>query len=311
MCEKEIPKLSIAITAYNHEAFISKALESVFAQQVDFSFEVLVGDDHSTDGTAEIVRSFENRFPDRIELLTTEQNQGVFRNALRLLGSCRGEYMVIMDGDDWWTNEHKLQTQIDFLENNKDYEGCFHDAEIVRSEKENAVAEKYLQGYRYYSQFNHYTEDLYPWDLVERTIIPTCSLVFRKGNLIGELKEYESINHSLAWVCQLMIIKGQKFRYFNECWSVYNNNSGGLTKKVKTKKFIDNNIGVLTTLLTDDYYRNVKHHIYRSLAIEVTNMFFLEDGASSRKEKTGMMFHYFVYMQKHVYFRICSLLKHF
>ncbi len=145
---------------------------------------------------------------------------------------------------------------------------------------------------------------------MERTIIPTCSLVFRNRSFTEQLKGYESVGHSLAWVYQLMIIGESRFRYFNDRWSVYNNNSGGLTKNINTVRFIDSNILVLRNLLKDEYYRNLKHHIYLSLAREMTNMFFLEDRVSGRKEKLRMLWRYFCYMQKHIYHRLRSLLKH-
>jgi len=309
MSQKHSVKYSLVIVAYNHEKFIAQALEGILSQIVNFKYEIIVGDDHSTDATIDIVESYVKKYPDRITLMKTDQNGGLFKNAMRILRVCRGEYLSMMDGDDSWTNAGKLQRQVDFLDNNKEYAGCFHDAEIVQIDTGDNPNLKKYGAYRYYSQFNHYRNDLYPWDLIDRTIIPTCSLVFRSCDLAKQLEPYRDVNGSLDWLAQLMIIRHSKFKYFNETWSVYNNNKGGMTKKMSTKSFVDNNISVLKKLLVDDYYRNLRHHVYESLARESTNMFFLKDAEMSKKAKISAILKYFIYQQKYLFHRVHSLLR--
>ncbi|MBL4586929.1 MAG: glycosyltransferase family 2 protein [Flavobacteriales bacterium] len=301
--------VSVAITAYNHERFIAAALESVLSQKTDFKFEIIVGDDGSDDRTTEIVSSFQQRFPQSIRVVRPPENEGLFKNVMHILNVCRGEYIALMDGDDRWTSDDKLQQQVGFLRNNEAYAGCFHDARIVLTDAEDRKTSSYSESYRSYSQFNHYRPDFFAWDLLERVVIPTSSLVFRKGNLEKELLNYEMISASLDWVAQLMMIKDSKFRYFNETWSVYNNNKGGMTKKVATSAFIDNNILVLRKLLNDDYYQNLRHHVHEALAVEMVNKFFLDDPSISKPDRIALVLRYFLHTQKQLFYRTANLLE--
>jgi glycosyltransferase involved in cell wall biosynthesis len=309
MGKSEQIKVSVVITVFNHEKYIAKAIEGVLAQKVNFDYEIIVGEDCSTDRSAEIIDCYVSQYPKRIKRLSPHQNQGVWMNALRVQDVCRGRYIALMDGDDWWVHEAKLQTQVDFLDENPDYSGSFHDAEIIVSEPEDGTTAKYFQSFRHYSQIYHYRTDFHPWDLLDRTIIPTSSFVFRNLDIRRELSSYRGIGASLDWFIQLIVIKHSKFRYFNEPWSVYNNNSGGMTKKVATVSFINNNINVLQRLLDDEFYRNFKHHVYHLIAKEATNMFFLDDPSITKSKRRKMIASYILNMQKHVYHRVLSLVK--
>jgi glycosyltransferase involved in cell wall biosynthesis len=108
--------VSAAIVAYNHEPYIAQALDGALAQQVDFDYEIVVADDCSTDRTREILLDFERRHPNRIRLVLNERNLGCTRNVARLLEACRGEYVALLDGDDYWTDPRKLARQADYLD---------------------------------------------------------------------------------------------------------------------------------------------------------------------------------------------------
>jgi UDP-glucose 4-epimerase len=118
--------LSVMIPCYNFEPYIEYCVESVLSQVTDFDFEVIVGDDCSTDGTHLIL----DRLSDRIKFYTNETNLGIAKNTRKLLGMCRGKYVSYIDGDDFLTDINKLQRQVDFLESNPDYvmhsTGCFY-----------------------------------------------------------------------------------------------------------------------------------------------------------------------------------------
>lgn len=131
--EQRTPMLSILCLTYNHEAFIGQALESFLAQVTSFEVEVVVADDCSSDRTATIVESFSSRFGGRLSLLRSPVNLGVTRNFRRAYRACRGRYVAICEGDDFWRGHNKLQTQVDFLEANPDYVICYHDATIVEA----------------------------------------------------------------------------------------------------------------------------------------------------------------------------------
>lgn len=124
--------VSINCVTYNHERYIGQAIESFLMQVTDFEFEILIHDDASTDRTAAIVRDYERRYPDQIRVIYQTENQyshGVFVNRLNE-EHARGKYTVLCDGDDYWTDPHKLQKQVAYLEAHPDCTLCFHDAYV-------------------------------------------------------------------------------------------------------------------------------------------------------------------------------------
>jgi glycosyltransferase involved in cell wall biosynthesis len=109
-------KLSVAIITYNHERFIAQAIESVLSQRVNFSYEIIIGEDCSTDGTRGVIADFALRHPQHIKTLLRNKNIGANRNFAETFAACRGEYVAYLEGDDYWTSVDKLQRQIDFLD---------------------------------------------------------------------------------------------------------------------------------------------------------------------------------------------------
>lgn len=134
MTSTERPVLSILCLTYNHERFLSQALDSFLAQCTNFNFEIVVGEDCSTDGTAAILADYAEKFPNIIKPLWSTVNLGMVGNMRRTQAACVGRYIAICEGDDYWTDPCKLQKQVDFLESNADYVLCFHDAFVLRGD---------------------------------------------------------------------------------------------------------------------------------------------------------------------------------
>ena len=125
-------KVSVIVHTYNHENFIRQTLDSILNQQVNFEYEVIVGDDASPDSTPQIIKEYQQKFPEIIKPMLHPKNLGGFgkNNTLATLSVCKGQYIAAMDGDDYWTNPLKLQKQVDFLDKNPDFVACFHNALI-------------------------------------------------------------------------------------------------------------------------------------------------------------------------------------
>jgi len=123
--------VSVNCITYNHEQYIKDALESFLMQKTNFNFEILIGEDCSTDNTRKIVEDYANRYPDKIRVITSDQNVGGRENSLRLQKNSLGKYIAICEGDDYWTDPNKLQKQVDYMERNANCSLCFHAAEIV------------------------------------------------------------------------------------------------------------------------------------------------------------------------------------
>jgi glycosyltransferase involved in cell wall biosynthesis len=126
-----VPKVSVAMITYNHEKYIAQAIESVLMQQTSFPIELVIGEDCSTDNTRQVVKHYAKARPDIVRPLLHENNLGVGRNLLDVFASCRGEYIAILEGDDFWTDPLKLQKQVDLMESNPEYSLCGTTARAV------------------------------------------------------------------------------------------------------------------------------------------------------------------------------------
>ena len=128
------PVVSVRCTTYNHEPYIAQALDSFLAQKTNFPFEVVVHDDASTDKTADIVREYEMKYPQIIKPIYETENQYSKRDgSLRKIvdNACKGKYIAFCEGDDFWSNENKLQKQYDFIEKNPSFSACAHNTNMI------------------------------------------------------------------------------------------------------------------------------------------------------------------------------------
>ena len=122
------PLVSVYCMTYNHAGTIAQAIDSILYQQTDFPFELIIHDDASTDGTADIVRSYAEKYPDKIIPIFQSENQFRKCNILKtfILPLVRGRYVAVCEGDDYWTDPKKLKMQVDYMENDATCSLCFH-----------------------------------------------------------------------------------------------------------------------------------------------------------------------------------------
>ena len=125
------PLVSILCVTYNHKDYIAQALDSFLMQKTNFKFQVIVGDDCSTDGTTDILKEYAKKYPDIIKPIFREKNIGATKNSLEVYSNAKTPYVAICEGDDYWIDEYKLQKQVDFLETHPDYSICFHPVKVV------------------------------------------------------------------------------------------------------------------------------------------------------------------------------------
>ena len=107
--------------SYNKAEFISNAIDSVLSQETEYSFQIIVVDDHSTDGTVEIVEKYQDKYPEKIVLLKSDKNQKLFKNILRAYENVKTDYFCVLDPDDYWIDSNKIQRALSFLESNPEY----------------------------------------------------------------------------------------------------------------------------------------------------------------------------------------------
>jgi glycosyltransferase involved in cell wall biosynthesis len=127
---KSTPLVSVHLLTYNHAKFIAQSIESVVSQITTFPFEIIIGDDCSTDGTSQIVDEYAQKYPELIKVVRGATNGGPQPNSIRILENCSGKYMAALEGDDYWIDPYKLQKQADFMEANPDFAICFTNTRV-------------------------------------------------------------------------------------------------------------------------------------------------------------------------------------
>ncbi len=115
---------------YNHEKYIATALNSILMQNVHFDYDIVVGEDCSTDNTRKILLEYKKKYPDKFKLILHNKNVGAINNQNITMKNCTGKYIACLEGDDYWSDPNKLQKQIDFLEANPEFSFCFHNAYV-------------------------------------------------------------------------------------------------------------------------------------------------------------------------------------
>ncbi|MDB6028212.1 MAG: putative glycosyltransferase [Verrucomicrobiales bacterium] len=163
-------KVSVAMITYNHERFIVQAIESVLMQKTAFKFELVIGDDCSTDRTRSAVIDMQRRYPDKISVLLHPTNIGMMPNFMATLRACKGKYIALLEGDDFWTASDKLQAQVDLLDSNPELAIAFHNTTVV----DNNGIEQQLFPLRVKKEV-FTLEDLLECDCM----MPTCSVMYR------------------------------------------------------------------------------------------------------------------------------------
>ncbi len=185
----------------------------MYEQTISDNMRVIVIDDASKDNTSGKLKKLNKKHP--FHLIQHDNNKGIIQSAYEYASLVESPFFCWLDGDDYWKYKDKLKVQIEFLENNPQYSACFHDAII---KQENTPEDKNLNRTQFtfnlYSQFNHYKQEILPQDLINRTILPTSSVVYRKKNIPRHFWDLQTLPYSLSWKFQLEHIKNSKFYYF-------------------------------------------------------------------------------------------------
>lgn len=210
-------KASIFCLVYNHENYLRQALDGFLMQKTNFDFEIVVGEDCSTDTSRSILLDYKQRYPTKFKLLLHEHNIGMVQNVILTLENCTGEYVAMCEGDDYWTDPNKLQKQVDFLEKNRDFSICYHKVEIFNE------ANQLTSDERFNLSDTELEYDIL--DLAKGNLMHTPSVVFR--NKLFTLAQNEKFKQSPAsdYFIHMLNAKFGKIKYFPNKMSVYRVNS--------------------------------------------------------------------------------------
>ncbi len=237
--------------AYNQERYIDEAIHSIMAQVTDYSFELVIGNDASTDSTGEKCEEWRKRYPDNIVLINREKNIGLQQNFIQSYSLCRGEYVAICEGDDFWCNKHKLQRQAEFLDNNPDYSCCFH--RVINYYEDRGTKSLSNGGQRVITDI---------MDLARSNYISNVSSMFRR-RLFGELPEWFAQVSTYDYAIHLLNAQYGKIYYMKSPMAVYRQHGKAIWSEAGIDKKLD--IALVIRELLMDYFKEKRTDVYEAL----------------------------------------------
>ena len=238
------PKVSICVQTYQHAGFIEQCLDGLLSQKTDFPFEILLGEDCSTDGTREICENYARGNPDRIRLFLHARENNISINGkpsgrynfLNNLKNVRGKYFAICEGDDYWSDEHKLQIQHDFMESNTEYALCFHGVDILGN---GGSTQSHIEPGK--SDTTSIT------DLARKNYIYTCSCFYR-NHLPESFPASLMYVPFFDYVLHLYTAQYGKIKYLDRNMAVYRVHDSGLWSSLERSEQLSSLLTALGAL---------------------------------------------------------------
>ncbi len=212
---KKTPKVSIITITYNHAEYIRQALDSFVMQVTDYDFEVIVADDASTDGTQEVIEEYNKKYPHIIRPILRKKNIGAWTNFIDAIREAKGDYIALCEGDDYWTDENKLQIQSELLDKNPDLGLCFHPVNVIYQDNS-----KKSFIYPVISESINFTVE----ELLARNYIQTNSVMYRR-------QDYSKLAKVMMpgdWYLHLFHAYYGGIGFTDRVMSVYRKHPGGM-----------------------------------------------------------------------------------
>jgi glycosyltransferase involved in cell wall biosynthesis len=246
-------KVSVPLLAYNQEQYLRQAIDSVLMQQVEFDYELIIGEDCSTDGTADIAGDYAQRHPDKVRVLFQDRETaerlrhrglGGKLNFITTLAACRGEYIALLDGDDYWTDPLKLQKQVDFFETHPECAICFHN--VVAVDANGKPAEKLCPVDQ--AEISDFEQ------LLWGNFIPTCSVMYRREPM-PTIPDWFLTAKIGDWPLNLLKAQHGKIGYINQVMAAYRLHASGVWTRRRRSHQILTSIKVLDNIDRDFHFK--------------------------------------------------------
>ena len=249
--------VSIFLLTYNQEQFIAQTINSILMQKTNFNFQIVIGEDCSTDGTRSICETFAEKYSNKIKLLPAlEKNIGLIANYMRTIKACEGKYIAICDGDDYWIDENKLQKQVSFLEDNPNYSIVY--SKLKKLFPDGTFKESIQRKLKQAGDFD---------DLVFENVIPSVTVLFRNRQNISAVPTWITNFPYGDWPTYLWILKdGGKIHFMDEITAVYRMHIG---VSAQVRKSSSNtllvNLGILKCIWNDSGFHHKKSIVLRAI----------------------------------------------
>ena len=216
----EKPMVSIIVTAFNQVETITKTLNSILLQKCNFPFEIIIGDDCSTDGTRDICIAFKKKYPEIISLLFQKINVGIATNFVSSVEEAKGKYIAVCAADDFWHNESKLQLEVDFLDYNEDYGFVYTDFDKLNI-KTGKTTKSWIKTSKI---FPYQGEGLINQFFTGKVPALTLTVLFRKEIYDKYIPASDYIKYKFPiedWPTWLIMSKYTKFGYLSDSTATY------------------------------------------------------------------------------------------
>ncbi len=246
-----MPVVCVHMPAYRHAAFLAQAIDSVLAQKTDFDVHILIGEDGSDDATPDICRDYERRYPDIVKVIYRDRAKkndhadslpGRY-NVIDLYEKAQGEFIALLEGDDYWIDEHKLQAQVDHLRAHPEQVFCFTNAynEYPGGKRVDYVRD-WLGGRTPAAVMSQK-------DIVPMNFIPTAGVMYRKDKLTTYPKAFHTVA-ALDWVLYITLAEKGPFGYMDRISAVRRVHEGGVISMKDPLVKIDRNLHLLDEIDT-------------------------------------------------------------
>ncbi len=245
--------VDILMCVYNQEKFVAGAIEGIIHQKTNFGYRLLIGEDNSTDNSRQIVKSYADKFPNKIVVFFNERNVGANLNSKQLFENCKSPYIALCDGDDYWTNFDKLQKQVDFLEANSEYEGVSCNVFERVGDKLNVTKNKSIITFG---------------DLANGNSLYTCSVLFRNGNF--QIHEWFYSCKMGDWILWLLLASKGPIFNMDDVMCVYRIHGTGTWSGKSTETNIKDILNAYEILL-----KNIKDVKQRKMLANGANQYYI------------------------------------
>ena len=275
----ETPEIlvSICCITYNQEKYIHEALEGFLMQKTNFKFEIIIGEDSSTDQTRNILLAYQEKHPSLINIITYEKNVGGIQNQINVLNAASGKYIAMCDGDDYWTDPFKIQKQVDFMLQKEDCVICCHYSRVI-DENGNLISENEAP-----IPLNFDYEDVLLGRKEETRI---CSLMMRNHEFIKNISEqdwyYQAAGADTFLKLYALASTEGKIYVLPEVMAVYRIHKEGIWSlidaKVRKQKMINDFNIIIKNFKYSNQHKNelLKKYLVDFFLFDIKNFKFIE-----------------------------------
>ena len=246
------PLVSIFSLTYNHANYIDEFMDSVLSQTYN-NWELIIGDDASTDGSQEILLKYQKKYPDKIKLILNKKNLGITENSINVLKACSGKYVALVATDDLMLPT-KIEKQVEVLENNPNINICYHNLKVIFENSNKRIL---------FSKINQYTpkrgtiKDLIKYG----TFMGACSVMIRKDNIPSYFFD-DRIKIASDWKFLIDTIKDGEFYYIDEVLGKYRRHANNITS-IKAIESLNDHVVTCGILMEEhpEYIDEIKYRL--------------------------------------------------